>query len=67
MMDCDPFLAPKVCKPTEAKSEWTTGFFWRLNVLMKTLQRCDSERLGREQLRLAHHLSLVCTVAVKCD
>src|SRR5262245_31071743 len=34
---------------------------------MKPLQRSDRKSFGRHLLRLAHHLLLVCAVAVQCD
>src|SRR6185503_940025 len=65
MMKRDRFLSAKVCQPAETETHWTTGFTRLSHVLVKPLQRCDSESLRRHQLSFAHHVTLVRAVTVQ--
>src|SRR6266550_2624450 len=67
VMKRDRLFRVKVSEPAKAEAQRAARLFRFFQVLMKTLQRSDGELLRRHLLRLAHHLPLVCSIAVQGD
>src|SRR5207253_3795428 len=67
MMNGDRFFRMKVRQPAKTETQRPTRLFSFLQMLMRTLQRCDGEAFRRNHSRLAHHLLLVGAVTVQRD
>src|SRR5688500_12147686 len=67
MMNRNGLFTAKIRQPAKPKTQWSTWFPWLFYVLMKTLKRSNRETFRRHQLRLTHHLPLVCAVTVQRD
>ncbi len=59
MMNRHGFFRTKVGEPAKPESQRSARFFRISQMLMRTLQRRESETLRRDGLRFAHHLAFV--------
>src|SRR5712691_2769760 len=64
-MDRDRFCGTKVCQPAKAEPQGPTRCFWFSQMLVKTLQRRDSEPARRDCLRLAQRVPLARAIAMQ--